>query len=204
MMSVLCILSAAISEQDLEELDRQTRQLEQSEAEQRELSVRDHLTRLFNRRYLEESLAREIRRSSRAHRTIGIILFDVDQFKQVNDKWGHAAGDALLVKIGELASSHIRGGDIACRYGGDEFVLVLPEASRQTTRQRAIRFGKLVRSLQMQHSGSEFGTLTISAGVAIYPDHGSSGDTLLRAADKALYRAKERGRDRVALADKSS
>jgi diguanylate cyclase (GGDEF)-like protein len=202
--AVLSILSNIVTQSSLKEIHRQTRQLAQSEAEQRELSVRDHLTKLFNRRYLEETLAREIRRSVRSHHKIGIILFDVDQFKQVNDKWGHAAGDLLLQEIGGLAAHHTRGGDIACRYGGDEFVLVLPEASLQATRQRADRLRELVRRLQLEYDSHSLGTITISAGAAIYPEHGSSMEALLKSVDNALYRAKEAGRDRVLLAKKSS
>lgn len=200
--SALSILSSAVSRDNLADLDRQARQLAQSEAALRELSVRDHLTQLFNRRYLEETLEREIRRSARAHHTIGVILFDIDQFKQVNDRWGHAAGDVLLQRVGRVAREQIRGGDIACRYGGDEFVLVLPEASRQATRQRAEALREAMKEIRAEYEGQALARITISVGIALYPQHGSHGEALIHAADQALYRAKDAGRDDVVVADR--
>ncbi len=200
--SSLSILSSAINREYVVEIERQTQQLTASEAALRELSVRDHLTQLFNRRYLEESLEREIRRSARAHSSIGIILFDLDQFKQDNDRWGHAAGDALLREIGRVAKQHIRGGDIACRYGGDEFVLVLPETSRQTTRARADGLRDAMKQIRAEYHGQSLGGITISAGIALYPQHGARGEDLIHAADQALYRAKEAGRDAVRIAER--
>ena len=201
--SVLSILSNILSQRNLEQIDRQAVLSNESEARMRELSVRDHLTRLFNRRYLEETLDREIRRSLRSHYTIGIILFDVDQFKEINDGWGHAAGDVVLQQLGQLSLTAIRGGDIACRYGGDEFVLVLPEASLDVTRERAEYLRIEARRLQEEYNSQRVKGFTISLGVAIYPDHGSTGDEVLRSADQALYRAKSEGRDRVVVADSS-
>ena len=108
-----------------------------SEALLREQSVRDHLTGLFNRRYMEETLERELLRASRKQLSLGIIMLDVDDFKRFNDTYGHAAGDAILRELGSLLLEHVRGEDIACRYGGDEFIIVLPDASREVTRKRA-------------------------------------------------------------------
>jgi diguanylate cyclase (GGDEF)-like protein len=201
--SVLSILSNILSQRNLEQIDHQAVLSTESEARMRELSVRDHLTRLFNRRYLEETLDREIRRSLRSHYTIGIIIFDVDNFKEINDGWGHAAGDVVLQQLGQLSLTAIRGGDIACRYGGDEFVLVLPEASLDVTRERAEYLRIEARRLQEEYNSQRVKSFTISLGVAIYPDHGSTGDDVLRSADKALYRAKSEGRDRVVVADHS-
>lgn len=163
--------------------------------------MRDHLTGLFNRRYLEETLEREIKRSLRSRYSIGVLLLDIDQFKEINDTWGHAAGDVLLKALGEVLAAHIRGGDIACRWGGDEFVLVLPDASRQTTRQRAERLREAVRELEIPYHGLSLGALTISVGLAMYPQHGANGDALLKSADDALYRAKSLGKNRVAVAE---
>jgi diguanylate cyclase (GGDEF)-like protein len=129
-----------------------------------------------------------------------VILFDVDHFKQVNDRWGHAAGDLVLQGIGQLASTRIRGGDIACRYGGDEFVLVLPETSREATRKRAEQVRETVKHLQEEYNGQPLGTISISLGVAMYPNNGTTRDAILKSADKALYRAKGEGGNRVALA----
>ncbi len=198
--SVLSIVISVINQDNLNELDRQTRELARRGDALRELSVRDHLTGLFNRRYLEETLDREIQRSSRAHRTIGIVLFDIDGFKQINDTEGHAAGDVVLQEVALAARGLIRGGDIACRYGGDEFVLVLPETTRQTTRQRGERLRVAIKQLQVQYHARLLEPITISAGIAIYPQHGSTREELLRAADKALYLGKQSGKDCVEMA----
>ncbi len=199
--SVLSMVNSYVSRRDLRQIDDQTRQLARSEAGLRELSVRDHLTGLFNRRYMEETLEREIRRSARARHSVGVLLLDIDQFKDVNDQWGHAAGDVLLQALGQVLSTHIRGGDIACRWGGDEFVIVLPEASRPATRQRAERLREAVGELEIPYHGLSLGALTISVGLAMYPQHGSSGEALLKSADQALYRAKAEGKNRVVVAE---
>ncbi len=199
-ISVLSILSSSIARQDMEEINRQTRALAESEADLREISVRDHLTKLFNRRYLEESLDREIRRSARSHRTIGIILIDADNFKQINDRWGHAAGDLVLEQLGQLLLGHIRVGDIACRYGGDEFVVMLPEASLDATRQRAEHLCDEFHRLKLEYQDQPLGPLAISAGVALYPLCGEWREALIHAADEALYEAKRTGGHGVAVA----
>ncbi len=200
LVSVLGIVSGVIVQRNLEQMDLRNRELAESAESFRELSVRDHVTQLFNRRYLEETLAREIQRSGRSHHPIGVIMFDIDQFKQVNDRWGHAAGDAVLQEIGRCAKLHIRGGDIACRYGGDEFVLVLPETSRVATRKRAEQLREAIRQLEQDYDGEELGPITITLGVANYPTHGSTGEELLKSADKALYRAKSEGGNQVNVA----
>jgi diguanylate cyclase (GGDEF)-like protein len=201
-VSVLSILSAILNHRNLEQINQLAIISNQSEARMRELSVRDHLTKLFNRRYLEESLEREIKRSLRSHYSIGVILFDLDHFKHINDEWGHAAGDLVLQQLGQMALINIRGGDMACRYGGDEFVLVLPEASSEVTRERAEGLLEGVKKLQLEYNAQQLRNITISIGVAIYPDHGSTGTEILRSADKALYQAKSQGRDSVVIAGK--
>jgi diguanylate cyclase (GGDEF)-like protein/PAS domain S-box-containing protein len=167
----------------------------------RQQSIRDSLTGLFNRRYLEETMEREVRRVTRTEHSLGLIMLDLDHFKRFNDDFGHEAGDALLRELGAFLRVQVRGEDIVCRYGGEEFVLVLPEASREVTRQRAELVREGIKHLHVHHMGQALGPLTLSLGVAVYPEHGLTAVSLLRAADAALYRAKREGRDRVMLAE---
>jgi diguanylate cyclase (GGDEF)-like protein/PAS domain S-box-containing protein len=163
-------------------------------------SIRDPLTGLFNRRYLEESLTREIHRASRDRQSLGIIMLDVDHFKRFNDTFGHDAGDAVLRELGLFLKKYIRSSDIACRYGGEEFMLILPEASLEQTKLRAEQVREGIKHLNMQHHRQPLGGITLSLGVAVFPDCGLTGEAVIRAADAALYRAKIQGRDRVETA----
>ena len=165
-----------------------------------EQSVRDYLTGLFNRRYMEETLDRELLRAARKHLSLGIIMLDVDEFKHFNDTWGHAVGDETLRKLGSLLFNQVRAEDIACRYGGDEFILILPDASRDVTFERAERICELAKRLRMQFDGHTLAVATLSLGVAVFPEHGQTSTAILRAADTALYRAKQTGRNRVVVA----
>jgi len=166
----------------------------------RSQSILDPLTGLFNRRYMEETLELELARAARGERAIGIILLDLDHFKPLNDSCGHDAGDALLRELAGVLKSRVRDGDIACRYGGEEFVLILPEASLELARRRAEELREEVKRLRVSHRGRVIGPITVSLGVAAFPDHGKNSATLLHAADAALYRAKAEGRDRVTIA----
>ena len=166
----------------------------------RHQSIRDPLTGLFNRRYMEETLERETRRVARAQRPLGIIMLDVDRFKLFNDTFGHDAGDALLRELGNFLRAHIRGEDVACRYGGEEVMLILPEASLAVTRERAEHLRDDIKHLHAQYHDQPLGAVMLSQGVAVFPDHGSTGEAVLKAADAALYRAKREGRDRVVVA----
>jgi len=167
----------------------------------RSQSIRDPLTGLFNRRFMEESLALEVRRAARNQRPLGVIILDLDNFKHFNDTFGHEAGDTLLKELGALLQANIRGEDIACRYGGEEFTLILPEGNLEITRQRAEFLCNAIRNLDVQYRGRSLGRITASMGVAVFPDHGRTGKVLLEAADAALYKSKEQGRDRVSIAD---
>lgn len=198
--SALSILFNIVSRNDIRQIDQQMRQLTESQALLREQSVRDPLTKLFNRRYLEETLEREINRAKRDHIPLGVIMLDVDHFKRFNDTYGHTAGDVLLQMIGELLATRIRESDIACRYGGEEFTLILPGATLDVLQQRAERLRKEIKTLTVQFAGQTLNTVTLSLGIAVYPDHGATGAMILTAADTALYRAKHAGRDRVAVA----
>lgn len=172
-----------------------------SQALLREQSVRDHLTGLFNRRYMEETLERELLRASRKGLYLGTMMLDVDHFKRFNDTWGHAAGDKILSELGNLLLKQIRGEDIACRYGGDEFIIVLPDASLEVTRERARRLCEHTRRLKIHFKGQTFEMITFSVGVAAFPENGSTSAEILKAADAALYRAKHEGRGRVVVAN---
>lgn len=165
----------------------------------RSQSIRDPLTGLFNRRYMEESLEREMRRAIRGRQPVGIIMIDIDHFKQFNDKHGHDAGDEVLRSVGAILQRSVRAEDIACRYGGEEFTLILPDASLVDASHRAEYLRQTIKALSVQHRKLQLPTITVSAGVAIYPDHGPTASAVLRAADAALYRAKQNGRDRVAV-----
>ncbi len=162
-------------------------------------SIRDPLTGLFNRRYLEESLLREIHRAERKQQSVGIIMLDVDHFKRFNDTFGHEAGDTVLRELGLFLRKNIRQSDIACRYGGEELTLIMPESSLEATQQRAEQIREGVKLLQVQHRRQLLGCITISLGVACFPEHGLTGDAVIRSADQALYQAKAKGRDRVVV-----
>ncbi len=163
-------------------------------------SIRDPLTSLFNRRYMEEFLDRELHRAERQNQSVGIIMLDVDYFKQFNDTFGHEAGDTLLQELAMFLQGSIRGSDIACRYGGEEFLLILPEACLEVARGRAEQLREGVKHLQVQHRGQMLGPVSLSLGVAGFPEHGPNVEAVIQSADEALYAAKKSGRDRVAVA----
>ena len=168
-----------------------------------EQSIRDPLTELYNRRYMEEALNQQLSRVTRQLHPLGLIMIDIDHFKDFNDTHGHAAGDTLLRELGKLLQSHIRGGDVACRYGGEEFLLIMPDASLEAAHQRAVLLQEEAKKLRVRDAGQALDGITLSLGVAIYPEHGRSIDSVLRAADAALYRAKQEGRDRVVVAERA-
>ncbi|MGC2330998.1 MAG: diguanylate cyclase [Candidatus Acidiferrales bacterium] len=166
----------------------------------RSQSIRDPLTGLFNRRYMEESLERELRRAERNGQPVGFIMLDIDHFKHFNDTFGHQAGDALLRALGDLVGERTRGQDVACRFGGEEFSLILAGASREATHKRAEFLREEVKQMAVTHAGQLLGKISLSFGVAEYPRDGRTTEELIRAADQALYRAKAAGRDRIILA----
>jgi diguanylate cyclase (GGDEF)-like protein len=167
----------------------------------RELSVRDPLTGLFNRRYLSESLGRELTRCARRELPMAVLAFDLDHFKAFNDNYGHAAGDAILRSFARVLQSLSRNEDIACRQGGEEFVLILPEMDRLVALRRAAEVMRQLAAMEVQHEGRVLPRLTTSIGVAVFPEHGDKPAELLAAADVALYEAKARGRNRVEAAE---
>jgi diguanylate cyclase (GGDEF)-like protein/PAS domain S-box-containing protein len=166
----------------------------------REQSIRDPLTGLYNRRYMEEALRQQMSRTTRQLHPLGIVMIDIDHFKRFNDTYGHAAGDTLLRKLGQFLQQRIRNEDIACRYGGEEFTLIMPDASLEAARQRAEDLRHEIRKLRVE-GGQSGEAITLSMGIAIHPQHGRTIENVLRAADSALYRAKKEGRDRVMIAE---
>ena len=167
----------------------------------RDQSVRDPLTGLYNRRYLEETLEREIRRAVRSEHLLGVLMLDLDHFKKFNDTYGHEAGDTVLRETAAFLGRSVRAEDIVCRFGGEEFVIILPLADIQTTKARAERIRSKLRELTILHQGRAVGLVTVSVGVAELPQNGTTPKTLLEAADAALYAAKRAGRDRVVVAN---
>lgn len=163
----------------------------------RNQSICDPLTGLFNRRYMEESLEREFSRANRNKSSVAIIMMDIDHFKRFNDTFGHQAGDTLLRILGDFLKKNTRGQDIACRYGGEEFALVLTDSNLAGALQRAEMLRQQVQQLSVEYAGQLLGSVRVSIGVALFPDHGTTISEVLRASDQALYRAKREGRDRV-------
>jgi diguanylate cyclase (GGDEF)-like protein len=170
----------------------------------RNQSIRDPLTSLFNRRYLEEMMERETRRAVRAEYGLGVLMLDLDRFKTFNDTYGHDAGDTVLREAAAFLLKSVRAEDIVCRFGGEEFVIILPMADLKATYARAERIRSKVREMTVLHHGQSVGMITVSIGVAALPGHGTAPKGLLEAADAALYRAKREGRDRVAMIDPST
>ncbi|HQT94358.1 MAG: hypothetical protein B7Z61_03740 [Acidobacteria bacterium 37-71-11] len=165
------------------------------------LSVRDPLTGLYNRRYMEETLTRELRQAERQGTHLGLIMLDIDHFKRFNDTLGHDAGDALLRELGALLQRQVRTGDVACRYGGEEFMVILQDVPPDLPRQRAERIREAAKEIRVRHGERVLDSVTLSLGVALFPEHSGSPDLLMRSADVALYRAKQEGRDRVCVAE---
>jgi diguanylate cyclase (GGDEF)-like protein len=163
-------------------------------------AIRDPLTGLYNRRYLEETMDRELHRSQRLKAHLGVVMMDLDHFKDFNDTYGHGAGDCLLTALAGVLTTGIRTEDIVCRYGGEEFLLVMPGAPLAATMERAENLRQAVKALQIQYHDRFLKSPTLSLGVAIFPDHGGTAAEIIAAADAALYRAKQAGRDRLELA----
>jgi diguanylate cyclase (GGDEF)-like protein len=162
-------------------------------------SFRDPLTKLYNRRYFEESLEREIRRCERRPQSLGIILLRVDYFDGFTNKFGYLAGDLLLREMGLFVPSQIRASDIACRYRGEEFLLLLPETSLETTQQRAEQLRQNIKLLSIQYQCQTLDAITISCGVASFCEHGLTGKALIQSANVALNCARAQGGDRTVV-----
>jgi len=162
-------------------------------------AVTDPLTGLSNRRYLWHFLPYELLRVARRESSLAVIMIDLDHFKRVNDIHGHEAGDLVLTKVAALLRSHIRDSDIASRYGGEEFVLVLPDATLEGTKRRADAIRNAIRELKLEHLGKPITGVTASIGIAMFPDHAEDSESLMRIVDDLLYEAKRSGRDRIVV-----
>ncbi len=171
--------------------------LQQREQRLQEQAISDSLTGLYNRRYLGEFLPRVLVRARRSAAPVAVILIDLDHFKRINDSLGHEAGDIVLAAIGDLLKGKVRGGDIACRYGGEEFALVLPATGGDAAERRAEDIRLAIAGLRLSHAEKRLGKITASFGIALFPDHAADTDSILRVADVALYAAKGAGRNRV-------
>jgi len=177
-----------------QKLRNQLVEIETLQTQLREQAIRDSLTGLFNRRYLEETLAREFLRAGREKSTVCLVMMDIDGFKAYNDTYGHEAGDLLLRKLGDFLRSEVRSMDISCRYGGEEFLIVMPGALLANGYERAEHLRNAFLLLDIEHLGVKL-SATLSIGVAIYPQHGDTWEEVLHAADLAMYAAKDAGRN---------
>ncbi len=180
-------------------LSLQIAEITELQARLKEQALRDSLTNLHNRRYLDETLPRELSRAKREGYPLALIMIDLDHFKQVNDTYGHAAGDTVIVGLARLLDHGARDSDIICRYGGEEFVIVLPMMNLSAALQRAQAWCDALCNTALVHGEFKI-AITLSAGVAAFPDHGGDADLLLSLADAALYRAKENGRNQIQAA----
>jgi diguanylate cyclase (GGDEF)-like protein len=197
------MLDAQAARREAEEaytkLQAKVEQIEMLQARLREEAIRDPITGCFNRRYLEETLQREFSRAQRESYPLSLAMIDIDHFKIVNDTYGHPAGDAMLQILGLMLRSQTRAGDFVCRYGGDEFLLVLPNMRLQDALHRAETWRGSFQETEICYD-EQILQASLSMGVACFPQHGTQSEAVILAADRALYRAKNGGRNRVVSA----
>lgn len=179
-------------------LQLQIERIEMLQEQLQELAVRDPLTELYNRRYLQETLDLEFAHPERSNLSMAILMMDSDHLKDINDKYGHKAGDDFLVFISKEIQKSIRAGDIACRYGGDEFVMVLTSVTEDIALRRAEKLRKTIASHYILHRNEKV-SISVSIGIAMFPKHGSTREVLLQKADQVLYEAKRMGKNKVLL-----
>ena len=151
---------------------------------------------------MEESLEREMQRAVRKNNPVSVLFVDLDHFKRFNDTFGHDAGDYVLRIVADLFRKSVRGDDVVCRYGGEEFGIILPESSSQNAVIRADELREAAKKMELRHRDQILGTLKLSIGVATFPEHGETAEELLKAADQCLYRSKAAGRDQVTVASR--
>jgi diguanylate cyclase len=179
-----------------EELKRRIAEIDALQVQLRDQANRDPLTGLYNRRYLQSTMEREMARCLREQTTMSVMLLDIDVFKSINDRYGHPAGDEVLMQLARLLQAESRVEDVPCRWGGEEFMLLLPKMPLAVAEQRGDDWRKRFAAMSVKAAGHTFGT-TISIGIAEFPTHGRTGQDLTECADQALYQAKAAGRNRV-------
>jgi len=189
--------SVAVSESRGAELAKRNREAALLREKLREQAMHDNLTGLYNRHYVEEWFGLELRRAQRHGRAIAAIMLDVDHFKRFNDSFGHEAGDLVLRELAGALRRSTRGSDVASRYGGEEFLVLLPECPLDAALRKAEQLREEVAKLELRYDGRPLGPVSVSLGVASFPDHAKESAELLRRADEALYLAKQAGRNRV-------
>ena len=190
-----------LNEQLERRVDEKTQILKEANQALTELSYHDQLTGLYNRHYLDKLLTNEISRAKRHHTEFAVLLLDIDHYKNINDGFGHEAGDYVLQEVSHCIQTNIRPEDIASRYGGDEFVVVLLDINPKDTLQRAERLRKAIQTLNLHYEQQKIKAITISIGIAMYPIHRKRKNALIKAADSALYKAKKSGRNNVVMFD---
>lgn len=163
-------------------------------------ALRDPLTGLCNRRFVEDWIGREISRADHSGDPLGVVMADIDRFKHFNDTYGHEAGDRLLRAVADTIAREPRQGDVPCRYGGEEFLLLMPGISPDVIEARTEHLRRAVADTRMDHQGVPLPAVTLSAGIALYPRHGATATDVVDAADRALYEAKRTGRNRIVVA----
>jgi len=167
----------------------------------RNQSIRDQLTGLFNRSFMEESLELELRRSSRTQGSLSVIMIVLDDFQQINEYSGLDAGDSVLRRTAMLLQANVRKGDVACRFSGHAFVVILPQTSYEVGLQRSETFCNLIRNLDFQYQSDQEHSVSASIGLAMFPDHGQTVDALLCSTEAAVCRARNSGGDCVRVAN---
>jgi diguanylate cyclase (GGDEF)-like protein len=195
LISVLSILANSIIQHDMKQLTNLASKLALQKMFLQDQATHDDLTNLFNRRYFVETLKHEVQRGISDKISLGIVIVDIDKFKRVNDTLGHVVGDVVIQGVGNFLASRVRESDVACRYGGDEFILILPNTSREATKERAEQLRIGIQKLNLPIA------ITISLGIAIFPENGVNGETLLKSADSALYQAKQKGGNCVVMTE---
>ena len=179
-----------------EALIKQLEEINKLREELQEQAIRDPLTNAYNRRYLSEFLDKEVARAERENTPVTIVIMDMDNFKQFNDSYGHKCGDVILQVVTKFLVEHSRRGDVVCRYGGEEFVILMPNVSLEIGFERAEMWRQDFSESVIDYEDMKL-SATFSAGVATFPRHGATGDAILQAADKALYRSKDAGKNKV-------